>query len=525
MDLPYKKTIQGNGFSWPFLSLPLMELVWYGIAFSIVLALGLANLFYPFGSDQAVFLMGAKAMDQGATLYVDYWDNKQPGLYYFYYIGGRLFGFTEYGIHLFELLWLLAFSIILMLTLRNAFQARWLSALVPVATIGVYYATAGEHELTQLEILSAFPIYLSAWCVVKGCQSKHEASIFFVFSGLFAGIAVIFKLLLAPIFVVMWLVATAYLVRERGQFGFSLILRIWLKIAVGVIIPLLIIVAMFRYQNALENMLWTAFTYPPLALETSPPASKSRLVTAAAFFISYFAPWALFAGIAVVAWFSQRGSLLKAMMLAWLVVAAILFLIQKFSWWQYHMLLFFVPAGILAVYGIDLITRYFSRASGSSKNHAMICSALIAIPLCASLTGPFLKKAQPLLSKTLISGRSIQVYQWEVSENYKPLWLGTRFLNRPGAQPGPIYSFGSAMVYEFTGRKSAHKTAGSSWEYYLPEQLEDIMQTLEQKRVPYVFVDSRDYKIYDLRPEVTDYLMLHYKRLKMDESGTWFERL
>jgi hypothetical protein len=548
-----------------------LEAGWYGAGFAAVLALGLVNLYFPFGSDQAVFFFGARELDQGATLYVDYWDNKQPGLYVFYLLAGRLFGFSEYGVHLLELIWMMAFAVVLMVTLRPYLKAPWLSALAPLATIGIYYATAGEYELTQLEMMVAFPLYLSGWCALCAVEipsSGKRLALLFFLSGLFAAVATLFKLLLAPIPVAFWLVASFYLFRTQRLALVGLVAQVWLPVAVGVALPFCGTLFWFWQAGALQELLWTAFIYPPQALTTSPHAPRSRLLSAAAFFVSNTAPWLLFAGIAAGVWLCGLGSFfsrgnrgapgdpgrpgalrgsLVAMMLAWVLIAGILFLIQRFSWWQYHMLLLFTPVGVLAVLGIDSVTGYFIRfaESGGFANFgqsvkpdgsrrfgwlartlfpAMVCSALFAIPVAASLTGPFVVKAKPLFHGSSVLVGGVRAYHWTVSENYKRLWLGSRFLIEPGARPGPIYSFGSALVYGFTGRKSSHITAGSAWEFYLPEQISEILAGFDAQQVPYIFVDRNDLKLYRERPGIGAYLDRNYRRLKKDDSGIWYER-
>ena len=44
------------------------------------------------GNDQALFVYYASLLRQGATLYTDVWDNKQPGIFAFYAAAGALFG-------------------------------------------------------------------------------------------------------------------------------------------------------------------------------------------------------------------------------------------------------------------------------------------------------------------------------------------------------------------------------------------------------------------------------------------------
>ena len=523
----------------------LLECGWYGFGFAVVLALGLVNLYFPFGADQAVFFYGAKEMDQGARLYVEYWDNKQPGLYVFYLVAGRLFGFSEFGVHMLEVIWMMAFAVVLMITLRPYLQAPWLSALAPAATIGVYYATAGEFELTQLEMIVAFPLYVTAWCALraialaKAGPAPARMALLFFLGGLFAGLATLFKLLLAPIPVAFWLIASIYLLAGRRIALPGLVACLWIPVAAGVILPLSATVLWFWQAGALQELLWTSFVYPPQALETSPPASRTRLVTATAFFLHNTVPWLLFVAISAVAWLRRRGrgqdGPLIAMMAAWLALACVLFLIQRFSWWEYHMLLLFAPSGILAICGIDRSVGYFGRlvkfdnAQDSGwRSHkllpTMACAALIALPLTASLTNPFLTKAKPLASAAVRSDGA-QGYHWRVSEIYQDLWKGSRFLTMPAARPGPIYVFGSPMVYNFTGRKSAHETAGWSWEVYLPSQTRDVLKTLDEKQVPYILVGIHDLKMLSLRPEVAAYVAEKYRLLKRDDSGAWYERV
>lgn len=527
---------------------PLLEAGWYILGFAVFLALGAVNLVYPFGDDQAVLFFAANELDQGARLYVEYWGNKQPGLYFFYLWACRLFDFSELGVRLLELIWLSVFAIVLMVTLRSSLQARWLSALAPLATLGLYYATAQQDELTQLEILVALPLYLVAWSSLQAVVSeekpggKAEASLagrmvlLFFFSGLCAAVATLFKLLLAPIAVAFWLIASFYLLRDGRTSLPGLIVRVWIPVAAGVILPFVAVVLWFWQIGALRELLWTAFFYPPEAYITAPGASKTRLVTASAFVLKNSAPWLLFVAVTTVLWFRKPASRLVTMMLIWGLLAIGLFLIQRFSWWPYHTLLLFTPLGILAVIGIDHVAHYVSRFLDFSlllrqsriagyATPAMLSTLLVALPPTASLTGPFLTKAQILISETMISGFGVKTYQWKVDPRQKYLYMSGRFLVEPTTRPGPIYSFGSALVYRNTGRRSAHRTAGFSWEFFVPSQIDEILEALEATETPYIFVEYGTSKLYERHPKVARYLRTQYRRMKKDDSGVWFERI
>ncbi len=521
-----------------------VEAAWYAIAIAVVLALGLVNLFYPFGDDQAVLFFAARELEKGAVLYQDYWGNKQPGLYAFYYLACRLFGFTEQGVHTLELLWMLVFAAVLMRTLRPYLYAGWLSSLAPVATIGIYYATAREDELTQLEMLVALPLYLVAWCSLQALKTrtgakdeakadpKRMAALFFA-SGLAAAIATLFKLLLAPIPVAFWIIASSYLIRERRITLPGLIGVLWLPVAAGVILPFAAVVLWFWQAGALQELLWTAFIYPPEAYMTSPPASPGRLIFSGIFALANFTPWLLFLAVAVVAWWRAPRAPMGTMLLIWLFLAGVLFLVQRFSWWPYHTLLAFTPVGILAVLGLDHIARFLYLKAGEipgwlwrKVTPAMLCTLLLAVPLTASLAGPFLAKAKPMFTAdNRMVGDRLLAYQWKVHPAYKKIWKSSSFLRGADAMPGPIYSFGSALVYAFTGRESAHKTAGFSWEFYVPSQIAEILAALEAKKAPYIFVENDRYRLFKQQPSVKRYITSNYIQIDKDDAGIWYERL
>jgi hypothetical protein len=92
---------------------------------ALVAVLALLHLWYPFDDDQGLFAFGARELAHGARIYADFWDLKQPGIYWYYEVAGSLFGFDEVGIHLFDLGWMLILCLVL---LRLAPHARCSSA-------------------------------------------------------------------------------------------------------------------------------------------------------------------------------------------------------------------------------------------------------------------------------------------------------------------------------------------------------------------------------------------------------------
>lgn len=53
---------------------------------------------------------------------------KQPGVFWFYWLGGKVFGSSELGVKLLELGWFLSFAVCLILCLRRTFIHPWARA-------------------------------------------------------------------------------------------------------------------------------------------------------------------------------------------------------------------------------------------------------------------------------------------------------------------------------------------------------------------------------------------------------------
>jgi hypothetical protein len=104
------------------------ELLWAVAAVCFIAIIGSLKLFAPFDGDQALFLYMAEAIDEGEILYVDVWDMKQPGIFWFFWMAGKLFGFTTLGTKLLELAWMLALAAAMIVCLRHYFAHPWLAA-------------------------------------------------------------------------------------------------------------------------------------------------------------------------------------------------------------------------------------------------------------------------------------------------------------------------------------------------------------------------------------------------------------
>src|SRR5690242_8260486 len=161
--------------------------------------LALLHVPYPFDHDQGFFMAGARAMADGARLYADFWDMKQPGIYWYYLAAGEAFGFDEVGLHLLDLLWMLALSWILIRIARRTLRSGIVIALTPLICLGPFYAASSPWHLSQIEIIVALPLagtialLLDARCEDRSLAARCAAA------GALVALVVVLKAMLAVI--------------------------------------------------------------------------------------------------------------------------------------------------------------------------------------------------------------------------------------------------------------------------------------------------------------------------------------
>ena len=479
---------------------------------------------FPFVSDQVVVLSGAKTIAEGGTLYVDFWDNKMPGLFWFYHVAGMWFGYTEFGIHLLDLVWMLAFSIALMASLRNYLLDPWMSAMAPVVIVGTYYVAVDPFHLTQLEGLIGFPIFLSAWYASCMSTSGNASKFSFFLSGLFAGVTVVFKLVFAPLLVVLWAIASLHAFFEYRISLRLIIVNIWLPVTFGVTIVLGIVATKFWFDGALWELYWTAFEYPPAALEASPPAPYLRLFRSSLFFISFFLVWALFIVLACAEWWYSDRNLLTSLMIGWLVVGIALILIQRFSWWPYHFLALFTPAGILGVRGVCVLPRALLSRGLIDKPLAVIIALALFCPAVFAQAPSAALKLNIYLEIFVEKKGDGEGLRRAVSPEYAHIERNVQFLFSDTARPGKIYVLGDPLFYHLSGRRPALPIIGWPWDYYLQAQWAHLPRQLKIALPPYIYVSKKGKKMIEIRQAgVSEFINEQYVPFTGDSEGTWYQ--
>ena len=491
---------------------------------------GLVNLPQPFTWDQAMFATGAQEIQRGAVLYRDFWDVKSPGIYLFYLAAGSLFGFSEVGIHFFELLYFLAFSLVVLLARRADGEHLATAGWAVLLSVGLYYAVASDWHLTQVEALAGFPLFLSLWCSHRALRAGRASGLLFALSGLAGGFAALLKLLFFPIVAALWSADLAALAARQPGRRIAAMAPALLAILAGFLLPVGLAVLYFAATRSLGLACWSTFAHPIQIVAGERSMRLGVLARGLWWFLRAWAPVAALAAIG--AWHSLRARRdpLAARLLLWLGVGLAVILVQRTSWWEYHYLLLSVPLGLLAASGIEALApglRALVPASPPKEVRVVVAAAavlLFSVPL-GSLG---LKAAKLTAHRFALTREDRFRYQCESSRagGYAEAGTEAAFLAGPDARPGPIFVLGSPVYYWLSGRRPAVPRRWAFIESVPTGEWSRIARALRSTRPPYIFVDAEHAAILEQsRPRTDEFLDLlghDYRVMRSSERGTWY---
>ncbi|CAN5468249.1 hypothetical protein BH20ACI1_BH20ACI1_26630 [soil metagenome] len=468
----------------------------------IVGILGVSSLRDGFSGDQALFLIYSKAIDNGAILYKDVWDIKQPAIFVFYLIGGKLFGFNEVGIHLLEIIYWLGFSLMMIFGLRRYFTNPLFAALTPLFTIGIYYSVSGSLHLTQAESLVGFPLFMSLWFCQKFLENPDKKSFLFL-SGLFGGIVLTFKLLFILILAVFWLVFLLYFRKEpKKMLVFSgLILS-------GLILPIASVIVYFALNNALYELWYVTFIYPSnvVMMETRMANRSGQLKDGLVwFFKSYFPVISLtffFLLLNLRNIFKVRQNKIEFILtgknfifsglLIWAIFGFAVILMQRLSWWEYHYSLLMIPLGILAVKCVGNIFEIIrTNPKFGRKTLFYILSAVLIMPLFIPTARRLADRIRQFnkIESVKIGTRELRI-TGAAAEDYKSISADTEFLRTENPK-ARIFVFSNPLYYYLSDTPPFFSSNGAMSDMFTDAEWEKLNREMSEKLPDYIFVEPR----------------------------------
>ncbi|MFN6465124.1 MAG: glycosyltransferase family 39 protein [Nostoc sp. DedVER02] len=483
-----------------------------------VATIGIIHLPFPFSGDQALFTTGALEMQQGKILYRDFWDLKQPGIYYFYFLAGNLFGFNEIGIHIFELIYMMLFSIILQLTLKPYFQHPIIASLVPLLTVGVYYISSYHLQLTQVEGLVGFPLFLCLWLTYQSFDFEGKQKFFqLLLSGFVGGIVLIFKLIFLPIILAFWLTILLHSVLIKHHKFKKLVIEIFLPIFIGIIFPILGVVSYFVSVDSLAIVYKTFFVYPSQVVANG-TFSISKLLFGTAWFLKSFITLIFLAIVAINVSLRQNKNLLTLLFVVWFIFGLAIIFLQTRSLWSYHYLLLFVPTGILAAKGLDILWQPFKESN--SRIIKIIIPILFLLPLLFNLQSKIIALVQNNFALT--KDTQLQ-YQAAFRKDYALLRSEVEFLSQPGNLAGEIFVAGDPSIYYLSRRTQATSLNAWSLELFLSEQWPQLLGELDSSKPAYIFIfDNYQSLIKKEFPKILELIDQRYRILSKSNDGIWY---
>jgi hypothetical protein len=199
--------------------------------------------------------------------------------------------------------------------------------------------------------------------------------------------------------------------------------------------------------------------------------------------------------------------------------------LQRQSWWQYHYLLLFVPLGILAAKGLDVLREGFKENLPfllSKKGYIGVSLSLVLLFLPVLIS--IFRKSVTFAEQGLALQKQQQLkYQIKINGNYQKILRDVEFLSHPDSLPNDIYICGNPLYYFLSGRNQAISLNGWALEFMLPGQWTELINQLNNAFPPYIFIESYYvHLIPNQSPKMMDFIAENYRVLRSSKHGVWY---
>ncbi|HVC29910.1 MAG TPA: glycosyltransferase family 39 protein [Steroidobacteraceae bacterium] len=474
------------------------------LAGTIVLALGIPMLLFPFGPDQGIFAYIAHRILHGGFPYVDAWDQKPPAIYLVYALALNFPGALMRNVRLFDL-FMLALTMGALFLLGRHLWDRWSGGLAALLYGAAYTTLYGYWHTAQPDGYVGLPLALALWLYYRFLARPRAWA--YLVAGALTGFA--FELRFFSAFIglglllIEWDAAGGAIARAwRGA-----VVRIaWFS--TGFALTQAAFVVYLLAGHALGAFLYTEFRfatgYARLGGPYSPNGFRWDLYLDAArgntllflqthFFITIPAVAAIILG------FRRGGDPRIRQMGLFVLVSYLGVLIQaKFFW--YHWLAVLPFFALLGGFGLAALLRRVASGRSQFKASLAVSGVLLLLVLVTpALTDNAFAQWQGFVRYFADPG-SRHAY----NNQFGPYGAGPysyladdevgRYLKQHTRQGDTIYIFGyEALVYLLSGRESASRffytfPVISTWSP--PAWQTEFLSDLNSKRPRYIVIES-----------------------------------
>lgn len=491
---------------------------------AVVLMAGL-HILKPLDGDQASFLLGAKALENGDTLYLDYWDIKQPGIFAFYWVFSKLFGFNTWGVHLGEISYWVTISIALIILLRPLLHNTALAAFAPLVFLATYFSQTLAWHATQVESLIAGPIVISILFCANAEVRERGKWWRFGAAGFAAGVGLWLKLALAPVFLALFAAVWVRMFFVKRDYRFSS----YFKSAGAVILGFLIAAAPGLLYLGLSGNLYDFYDvtvlYPLEVISEGIPQRSvggiSRVIDGLTFLLPAIGPFVVLMFLRLVSGIRLKSTLA---FYTWMVIfgAAFSIALQSFSLWVYHFQIFFMPLAIVFIVNLDaLIARRDVSQNTGTQISSTAAVFMLTIMMVAQLSAANWSAGRQFVTEVALDGISRMQFEAQVFPTQKELQAVAN-LSELDAPDQAIYVFGDPSLYHILNARQAVPVLGWFWELAAPSLFQRTQSELKETRPVRVYMTEQFREIVDVQaPEILEWLATEYTPISQTADGQW----
>jgi dolichyl-phosphate-mannose-protein mannosyltransferase len=320
--------------------------LWY-LPAAVLVVWAVRYVQFPLGADQGIMLWIADVIRGGGLPYRDTFDVRGPGFYYLHALVLFVFGRNEWGIRVFDLLMLAlgGWSVY-----RIAFRVVGrVGAIASTLLFLLWYAALDYWSSAQSD----------GWCasilagVVALLVSREGRLTLWrsAAAGLLVGCCALNK----PTYAIFLLLPAVAVLAERKQ-GIRWLLSRWVAVAAGFALPILVCVAWFAANGALDDLIevhlrWTVLMYSGIAQPW-----LTRLQDMIGWLLTSKFAVALGVSLAGLVFLARARRADAALIGLWLALTLFNVVLQG-KYWQYHWLVIYPPLAVLTGVGVHALVR------------------------------------------------------------------------------------------------------------------------------------------------------------------------